>query len=163
MTWLPLGRSTPVPIDRDILVAVRFSWQSVDPTADIEGRIDAELKRHLSVSSTYQELRGSDEIRYAKGIPYRAWTRAELEGQLRALSLPFTSVSVQKQDTTPSFLERVGNRARTGGVSGALSEAAEPVLGSGEPMATDRKPLVFGLVALVLGALVLGWALWSSR
>lgn len=166
-----LGRSTPVPTDRAIRVTIRRVDAVVrreapagdaDRTAALEG-MRRELSRHVALSGSYLrsfKLRGqiTGVEFYYSGRAVRAWTRAELEGQLRYLGIPFSSIIVAtstaptRAETVRNVVEGASRFVAGGGVAGVVADevAADGTM----PAPVDRKPLIYGLIAVVAGIII---------
>lgn len=172
MALTTLGRSTRVPTDRDVQVTVAIPAPADDVAAASQiSRLQAELQRHLAVSATRNTVHSSGgAVRsvdvFVQGRPFRAWTRGELEAQLRYLRIRFNNISIRSE--TESSAAQVARRARDAlaalgpgaGVAGLVAadeQAREQAEGE-----TSNGPIIAGAAAIVIGVgIAIAVVVWS--
>lgn len=169
-----LAANTPVPTDRPIRVVITQDVERGDaPTAPAERveRAVGELGRHMgrdSVRTRIESAGGVPVTVYTtvEGRPIRPWTRAELEGQYRYLRIPFASISISYEQTLSPvqrarrLAEQGADFIASGGVAGAVADEAT----MDPPMEMDRRPLIAGIAAIVVGlAILVGILVWGGE
>lgn len=164
------SRNRAVPTDRALTVKVEVRGGN----GEVEGAalID-EMRRHMRVTSSLAKSRkrGAETIGYGVdvvGVAYRAWTRRELENQLRALSIDFTSVSVTSADAP--VLGSPGRERLPAPVVDAVRDAASAAAAAVEDAITpDPAPgrpwwqIALAVLAVALGLGIATYALVGGK
>lgn len=170
-----LARTTPVPTDRDITVVIEQAIPRVPPLAvgGDAARAASEMMRHMSVTSQRSHVdAGVSSFLTLVGRANRPWTRAELEGQMRYLRIPFESISISHDTAAPRRSGLLSSAARAipgiGPAVGAgldsAAGAADGLLGEEPPMEMNRTPLIAGIAAIVVGlGILVAIMVWGGK